>query len=85
MPKPVQLRLLPPKISDETVRECQQLLESALSGELVGIAYVAISRNNYSVNAVGQASDKPTTARGMVPVLDELLRDRQRCGPKRTR
>jgi hypothetical protein len=72
------LRLVPPYISEATIHECQDLLDAAKRGDLVGIAFIAIGKREYHVNAVGQASERPTLTRGMIRVLDDLLRDRMK-------
>lgn len=78
MPNRRHLRLVPPKLSEETIRELETLLRDARAGITVGLAYVAIAANNYTVNAVGQANARPTMTRGMLRVLDDLLRERHR-------
>jgi hypothetical protein len=71
------LQLVPPRVSEDTIRELRKLLADAERGQLVGLAYAAFCLKTYTVNAVGQANARPTMARGMLRDLDDLLRDRQ--------
>lgn len=73
-----QLQLVAPRPSEATVNKLRELLQAAERGELVGLAFVALSARNFTVDAVGQANERPTLARGMLQVLDDLLRDRQK-------
>lgn len=70
------LRLLPPPPSAATIKELEELLKEARAGNIVGLAYIALASKGYSVNIVGQANARPTLTRGMIRVLDDLLRDR---------
>jgi hypothetical protein len=77
MPKRRHLHLVAPRPSEATVKELEMLLEGARAGQVIGLAYVALSASHYTVNAVGQACERPTLARGMLQVLEDLLRDLQ--------
>jgi len=69
-------RLVPNKISPDTVRALEELLADARSGRMIGIAYAAMYRSrHYIVNAAGEARRNPTFARGMVAALDDRLGD----------
>lgn len=70
------IRLLPPAPSESTIKELETLLEDAKAGKVVGLAYIALAPKSYTVNSVGQANIRPTLTRGMIRVLDDLMRDR---------
>lgn len=73
--------LIPDAISKRTVECLETLLEQALSGELIGVAFGAILRgNNYIVNTAGEAYRNPTYARGVVAALDDQLSHRVHGG-----
>jgi hypothetical protein len=79
------LHLVPPRVSDETVRALTKLLNAARKGDVVGIAFVAVCHKTFFVDAAGIARDRPTLARGMLGNLEDLLSDLQggRDGPRR--
>lgn len=72
------LRLVPPPVNQATIDKLQELLGEALSAELVGVAFIAIYREGYSVDAIGEADTRAPLTRGLVQVLEDLLRDRMR-------
>ncbi len=75
----VPLRLAPPAISLDTVDCLRQLLDEALRGELVGLAFAAMYRGQkYCVEAAGEAHLNPTFAAGMAASLRDLLARRAR-------
>lgn len=71
------LRVLPPRVSEQTIAEIRKLLKAAKRGDGVGLAYVLICHGSYTINAVGQANKQPGLARVALRDLDDLLRDRQ--------
>lgn len=72
------IRPVSPRVSDETVRELEKLLQGARRGDPCGLLYIAISATNYSFNIVGQARSRLTLARGMLGDLDDLIRELKR-------
>ncbi len=67
-------RLVPDKISTDTVGALQYLLRLAESGEIIGMAFVAMSRKRtFVANTTGEAHRNPVFARGMVAYLDDKL------------
>ena len=60
----------------ETIAELEQLLLEARAGKLVGLAFVAHYRDEYTVDAIGRAMTHPTLTRGAIAALDDLVRDR---------
>ena len=73
--------LVPDTLSNDTVECLAQLLEHAKSGDVIGVAFVAmLKRRGYIANAAGEAHRNPTFARGMVAALDDSLRRRVRGG-----
>ncbi len=76
--RPALLRLVPPRVCSDTVREIRKLLKSAELGETIGFAGVAISATSFSVHAAGQALERPTLTRGAIGVLKDRIRERQR-------
>ena len=73
--------LVQDELSTETVKCLEQLLTHARSGEIIGIAFVAmLKRRGYIVNSAGEAHRNPTFSRGMVHALDDQLSKRIRGG-----
>lgn len=73
--------LISDTVSTETVRCCEQLLEAAKKGEIIGVAFCAmLKRRAYIVNTAGEAHRNPTFTRGMVAALDDQLATRVRGG-----
>lgn len=69
-------------ISTDTVECLDELLEMARSGEVIGVAYVAmLKRRKYIANTAGEAHRNPTFTRGMIQVLDDELGRRVRGKP----
>jgi hypothetical protein len=65
--------------SEACVRELRNLLNQAVSGELIGVAFVAMygdRQGGYIVDTVGEAYSCPTYARGCVQALDDILKDK---------
>lgn len=68
------LVLVPESVSQDTIDHLEELLETARAGELIGVAYAAMSkRRKYIVNAAGEAHRNPTFTRWMVATLDDVL------------
>lgn len=64
--------ILPPPISEETIKELEGLLAEARAGVIVGIAYTALHvQGGFSVNAVGSLREYPLLALGMVRSLEQ--------------
>jgi hypothetical protein len=58
----------------DTVECLERLLEAARSGQIIGIAFVAmLQRREYLAEAVGEAARNPTFARGMVGALEDRI------------
>ena len=69
-----KLKLVPDRLSYDTVECLQQLLKSAERGDLVGMAFAgAYKGREFAVSASGVAYTSPTYARGMVAALDDWL------------
>jgi len=67
-------RLVPDTISDDTIEALRQLLKDAESGQIIGIAFVAMHRKRiYIANSAGEAKRNPTFTRGMLAALDDQL------------
>ncbi len=67
-------RLVEDDISHDTVNCLRQLLAMAESGELIGVALVAMmKRRNYLTHSAGETHRNPTFTRGMLRVLDDNL------------
>ena len=73
-----KLKLVPQggkPVDQATVQELADLLNCALRGDVVGLAYVAIGTGgSYAADFVGRAADNPTQTRGMVCALDDELK-----------
>lgn len=69
-------RLVTTAVSPDTILALEELLESAKSGKLLGIAFVAMYHSReYSADATGEAKRNPTFTRGMLRALDDRLGD----------
>lgn len=67
-------KLVPAKISGDTVESLQELLKDAIAGRVIGIAFVAMYKEReYTVDAAGEAKENPTFTRGMLLALDDSL------------
>lgn len=61
-------------LSSDTVKALELMLEEARTGDLIGIAYVAMyRRREYTASATGEARRNPTFTRGMLAALDDVL------------
>jgi len=61
-------------LSSDTIKALQSLLAEAESGQLIGLAYVAMyKRREYTASATGEARRNPTFTRGMLAALDDVL------------
>jgi hypothetical protein len=71
----VTIRPEPPRtVSQETVRELEDMLSQAKSGEIQGIAYVALHKGQaFSIATVGAALTAPTYCLGAVSILKAAL------------
>lgn len=73
------LTLVPNIPCMDTVECLRELLGQALRGEIVGLAFAAQYRGRkYWVETAGTAHQNPSSARGMVSALHDLLGRRQR-------
>lgn len=69
-------QLIREQISLDTVEALEQMLESAKSGDVIGIAYALIlRRQRFMVDCAGEGCKNPTLARGAVATLDDHLSD----------
>lgn len=67
-------RLVPRRISTDTVHACEQLLEEARRGDVIGIAVAVMRRQrSYSVDVAGECRRNPTFTLGMLRTLDHKL------------
>ena len=67
-------KLVPAKISGDTVEALQELLKDAMTGRLIGVAFAAMYKEReYIVDAAGEAKSNPTFALGMLAVLKDSL------------
>lgn len=70
------LKKLPAPVSHETVRALEKLLADARSGNILGVAYVALGpRGAYVADAVGLAYADPIRTRGTLFALAAKLED----------
>lgn len=70
-------QLITQPISKDTVEACEQLLESARAGQIIGLGMVImLKRRRYLVDTCGEADRDPTFARGALLALDDCLRDK---------
>ena len=64
----------PLTVSDETITELETLLAEAKTGQLTGLAYVALHRGaDFSYNARGRARRTPTHTLGALGKLRQYL------------
>lgn len=57
-----------------TIQGLTELLREAQSGDVVGIAYVALHKSKrYSMGVIGVAKTTPTFTRGMIKCLDDQV------------
>jgi len=74
------LKLVPNRVSEETVGSLLNLYCKARDGQLVGIACVAIYRGHqgraYTVHTCGEAKRNPTFVRGALRALDDMLSEK---------
>jgi len=69
-----RFRLVEEYISDETVALLEDLLAQAVKGEVVGIAFITLNRQNrYSVGWGGKAHAEPVLALGLLERLRSQL------------
>ena len=74
--KPASILSLPPVVCQRTILALERLITQARAGELVGLAYVAVHRKQFTIDCIGRAEDNPILTRGMLACLDDELRDR---------
>jgi hypothetical protein len=68
------LVLIKPCVDAETVETLQGLLKEAQAGRIVGMAYVALLRQNqYQGDLVGTAKTTPLLARGLCRALEDAI------------
>jgi hypothetical protein len=68
-------QLVTPTASQETLDCLHTLFEQAHSGEVIGIAFVALKRRRrYTTGTCGECFRDPTLTRGMVAALEDELR-----------
>lgn len=67
-------RLVKRHPSPDTVATLETLLAAAKSGNLIGLAFVAMyAGREYEASTVGEARRNPTFTRGMIRALDDTL------------
>jgi hypothetical protein len=64
--------------SKECFRELVRLIGQASTGELIGIAFIAMygDGGGYRADAIGEADACPTYARGCILALDDHLKEK---------
>jgi hypothetical protein len=68
------LSLVQPAISAETEQAVLMLLDMVRSGQLTGLAYVALLHGKeYSADSVGRCAELPAMTRGMLDDLGEEI------------
>lgn len=68
------LDVVPHTVSQDTVHALEVLLQKALVGDVVGIAYVALGPGGaYEGDVVGAAVQMPAIVRGLLPGLEHKL------------
>jgi hypothetical protein len=66
--------LVAPKIDQATVDVLTLLLDRALTGEIVGIAYVVLhAGTDFSADVVGSCTDHPLLCRGIASTLADTV------------
>lgn len=71
------LKLVAPRPDADTVEVLRSMLAEAMSGKIVGIAYVALERGGeWTADATGDAMSRPVFSLGALDVLCNLLRER---------
>lgn len=74
MKDPIPFKLIPDAISKDTVECVETLLKHALTGRMLGIAYVAMYKDRkYVVNTAGECHRNRVFTRGMLADLHESL------------
>lgn len=69
-----QLHLVRRKEDMMTVTVLSRLLEDAIAGRVIGIAYVALHhRHEYSADIVGSALQSPLLSRGICRALEDAV------------
>ena len=76
------LHLVQGGVSMDTVAALESLLTAARHGDIVGLAYVAISRNDFTVNLTGDALKSSTLTTGMIYHLQEHVNALKKTAPK---
>lgn len=74
-------RLVSDALSDDTVECLTALLRDSKSGACIGIAFAAVyskPKRSYIVNTAGECTRSPTFTLGMVSMLEDHLRDKER-------
>jgi hypothetical protein len=70
-------KLVTQTISHDSIEALQTLLKQAETGNLIGVAFVAMyNQGGYLVDAAGEAYRSPTFTRGMVKALDDKMKTR---------
>lgn len=63
------------QISHDTIEALTEMLEDAMRGELIGIAFAAMyKQRKFIVDTAGEAHRNPIFTRGMLDCLDDKLR-----------
>jgi hypothetical protein len=70
----LQFHLVQPRQDSATVETLQRLLDEALAGRVIGLAYVALhTQDEYSGHVVGQVLESPLLARGICRALEDTI------------
>lgn len=67
VPKSTVIELVKPRVSEDTVRACEYLLQEARAGRVVGLAWSAIRPGyGYEGDLAGEAIRSPAFTQGML-------------------
>ncbi len=73
------LRLVGPAVSADTVEALRELLERAVAGEVIGIAFAALHKGKlFLTETTGECGRNPVFTLGMVKILEQAVIDRMR-------
>ncbi len=76
-------QLISTTLSKDTIEACEQLLESARAGNVIGLGVVVVLRGRrFLVDVIGEANRDPIFTRGALHALDDCLREHIANGRK---
>lgn len=72
--RPILSLVSDPVGDEDTLARLRELILMVESGEILGIAYVALHKGNgYSGDVTGTAKDRPVYALGLAHILEEAI------------